>query len=391
MSNKIKSIASICLVIITTALSAQSPQQLNYQAVVRNASGQPVTGGTISMFFIIHDSTATGTVIYQEHDTVSPNQFGLVTSAIGSTGGNLATINWGAGPKFLQVKTDITGGSNFTDMGTSQLISVPYALFAANSAAGPQGPAGAQGSAGAAGATGDTGPTGLSGTTGPAGTTGATGANGATGATGATGTNGVTGATGPVGCTTANRVVKSDGVSAVCSHIYDDGTNVGIGTDTPTTTLDVNGNIRIRGGSPVYRSSLTSNDALGNGTWTNPVSITTTNDSFLYVQAGTATVLYTQPVTLPQGVYLVTPYNCISAASADYYVKFSAAALSGTISTGITNRDFSQLTGFTLPSFVLKVMSPSASVEFTVAQGAGGTVTNPAVSCTAFYFVMIGY
>lgn len=78
---------------------------------------------------------------------------------------------------------------------------------------------------------------------GPAGIAGATGPMGPAGATGATGAAGLTGATGPagpVGCATNNLVVKSNGTSAVCSQIFDDGTNVGIATTTPAFKLDIN-------------------------------------------------------------------------------------------------------------------------------------------------------
>ena len=78
---------------------------------------------------------------------------------------------------------------------------------------------------------------------GPIGLTGATGAvgpQGPIGLTGATGPQGIQGIPGPVGCGLANYVVKSNGASAVCSQIYDNGTNVGIGMTTPSQQLVVN-------------------------------------------------------------------------------------------------------------------------------------------------------
>ncbi len=92
--------------------------------------------------------------------------------------------------------------------------------------------------AGAAGPTGPTGDQGLPGAVGP------TGAAGLAGAPGVTGPIGITGPTGPIGCATANTLIKSDGSSAVCSIIYDNGSNVGIGTSTPTQRLDVAGGIQ---------------------------------------------------------------------------------------------------------------------------------------------------
>jgi len=206
--NKQLLVLAVMVLSITNFIQAQAPEVMNYQAIVRNNNGQPVPGGTlVNVRFTIHDLTANGTLVFTQtvHDTA--NQFGLVTAQIGSSG-NLATVNWGTGPKFLQVETDVNNTGLFTDMGTSQLISVPYALYAANSAAGPQGPTGPQGIAGNAGATGATGGgvTGPSGADGAAGPTGPAGAQGPTGlaGTGATGPQGATGndgATGPQGAT----------------------------------------------------------------------------------------------------------------------------------------------------------------------------------------------
>lgn len=189
------------LVAATMQIFAQAPQGLNYQAVVRNGSGQPVANNTpVVLKFSIHNATAGGTVVFTENVNVTANQFGLVTTTIGSSG-NLATVNWGNGDKFLQVEANINNGG-FVDMGTTQLMSVPYALYAANSAAGPQGPQGVtgpQGQAGATGAQGIQGVTGAAGATGADGATGAQGLQGATGAQGPQGIAGVTGATGDTG------------------------------------------------------------------------------------------------------------------------------------------------------------------------------------------------
>jgi len=200
----------VIFLLFNLILMAQSPQQLNYQAVVRNAAGTPLSNGTlVGLQFQIHDSTATGTVIYRESSQATTNQFGLITYAIG-TNASLAAIQWGVGQKWLQVLIDPTGGTNYVDMGTTQLLSVPYALFAANSAPGAQGPTGLQGIQGATGpqgVTGHNGTNGVTGATGPQGVTGHDGTNGNTGATGLqgvtghNGTNGVTGATGPIGNT----------------------------------------------------------------------------------------------------------------------------------------------------------------------------------------------
>lgn len=212
MKRRLLTLLAIVFTFLTGAM-AQAPQKMNYQAVVRDASGAPLSGGrNVTVRFQIHDITQGGVVVFQETNTAVTNQFGLITAVIGGTG-NLAGVSWGSGAKWLQVEIDVNGGNNFTDMGTTQLISVPYALYAGNSAAGTTGPTGPQGNPGATGATGAAGAPGAQGATGAqglqgtpgtpgvAGATGATGAAGAPGATGATGDPGTPGAQGPTGAT----------------------------------------------------------------------------------------------------------------------------------------------------------------------------------------------
>lgn len=126
----------LCFTSIVITL-AQAPAAINYQGVARNPSGNAITFKNISLRLTIHDGTATGLTVYSETRALSTNGFGLFTVAIGSTGatavvGNMNTVNWGSGNKYLQVEIDPDGGSTFTNMGTSQLLSVPYALFAAS-------------------------------------------------------------------------------------------------------------------------------------------------------------------------------------------------------------------------------------------------------------------
>jgi hypothetical protein len=114
------------------SVSAQSPQLINYQSVVRNTLGQPVPNGSIvALRFSIHNLSALGTTVFRETQTDTANQLGLVNTQIGLTA-NLGTVDWSSGPKYLQVELDINNNGNFVDMGTSQLLSVPYALYAAN-------------------------------------------------------------------------------------------------------------------------------------------------------------------------------------------------------------------------------------------------------------------
>lgn len=205
-------VLGLCSILV---MQAQAPQKMNYQAVVRNASGQPVANGTqVALRFTIHNGTTNGPVVYTEIQTATANQFGLVVVEIGAVT-SLAIVNWGSGEKHLQVEADVTGGTNYVDMGTSQLLSVPFALYSANSAPGPQGPQGVTGPQGPVGATGVQGAIGSTGVAGPQGVTGPTGADGAgggaTGATGPQGIQGVPGATGATGDVGAQGVQGATG------------------------------------------------------------------------------------------------------------------------------------------------------------------------------------
>lgn len=111
----------------------QIPQALSYQAIARNASGNLLFNQGISLRISILDSSATGSILYQEAHNVVTNDFGLFTINLGSGSvlfGSFSAINWGVLSKFLKVEMDINGGSNFSSLGTSQLLSVPYALYA---------------------------------------------------------------------------------------------------------------------------------------------------------------------------------------------------------------------------------------------------------------------
>ncbi len=113
-------------------VAAQSPQGINYQAVVRNSENAVLSNKVVGLRFQIHDSLTSGPVVFQETHNVQTNQFGLATLIIGSIN-NLASVNWASGNKYLQVELDPDGDNNFTDMGTTQMVSVPFALYALSS------------------------------------------------------------------------------------------------------------------------------------------------------------------------------------------------------------------------------------------------------------------
>jgi len=120
---------------LNAAMFAQTqvPQKMSYQAVIRNSSGQLVSGQAVGMQISILQGSASGTSVYVETQIPTTNVNGLVSLEIGAgtiESGNFATIDWANGPYFIKTETDIAGGSNYTISGTSQLLSVPYALHA---------------------------------------------------------------------------------------------------------------------------------------------------------------------------------------------------------------------------------------------------------------------
>ena len=254
------------------SLFSQAPQGLNYQAVARNSAGDILQNRNISIRFTITNDNG-GPVLYQEIQNTITNQFGLVTLNVGKgipVSGSFTSLNWAVVTPWLQVDLDPAGGNAYVNMGTSQLLSVPYALFAAS---GNQGPAGPQGPAGGIGATGPQGPVGETGPQGPIGETGASGPQGPVGETGPpgpkgdTGANGETGPQGPIGETGASgpqgptgpagetgpqgppglltngsiagNTPYWDGDAWVVSssNIFNNGGNVGINTDAPAGKL----------------------------------------------------------------------------------------------------------------------------------------------------------
>jgi hypothetical protein len=116
-------------------VSAQAPQYIPWQAVVRDTSWNPLPNQLVSFRFTIHTGTSTGTTVFQEMDTITTNKLGMVNLEIGGgtvVSGTFNSINWSSGREFLQVELDPLGGSNYTNMGTPQMMSVPYALYSGN-------------------------------------------------------------------------------------------------------------------------------------------------------------------------------------------------------------------------------------------------------------------
>jgi hypothetical protein len=173
---------------------AQAPERFNYQGVARDAAGTPLTNTTIGLRLRLRSGSPTGTVVYQETHSAVTNGLGLFTVQVGGgTGGSgFTAIDWGTNSHYIQVEMDANGGTAYQDMGTAQLLSVPYALYAKSSeTAGPTGP------------------------TGPQGIAGQTGAQGATGLTGAAGPQGIPGSAGAIGPTGPQGIPGQDGAGVV--------------------------------------------------------------------------------------------------------------------------------------------------------------------------------
>lgn len=114
---------------------SQAPEKMSYQAVIRDASGNLVSSSMIGMRISILQGSASGSSVYVETHSAISNQNGLVSIEIGTgtvSTGDFSTIDWANGPYFIQTETDPTGGTSYTISGTSELLSVPYALMAKN-------------------------------------------------------------------------------------------------------------------------------------------------------------------------------------------------------------------------------------------------------------------
>jgi len=153
-------------VLISASSWAQAPQSFSYQAVIRGSNNDLVANKPVGMKISLLKGSETGTAVYVETHTPTSNANGLVSVAIGKgkgLSGNFATIDWSKESYFVKTETDVAGGTSYSLTTTSQLLSVPYALYAANSQPGPKGEPGVQGQAGAQGPKGATGAQGLPG------------------------------------------------------------------------------------------------------------------------------------------------------------------------------------------------------------------------------------
>jgi len=123
----------LAAIFLTATTFAQAPEKMSYQAVVRDSGDALVANQAVGMQISILQTTETGTAVYVETQTPTTNVNGLVTLEIGTgtvVSGDFTTIDWSTGIYFIKTETDPTGGVSYTITGTSQLLSVPYALHA---------------------------------------------------------------------------------------------------------------------------------------------------------------------------------------------------------------------------------------------------------------------
>lgn len=129
-----KRIITICAALLMSAsVFAQAPNKMSYQAVIRNSSNALVTNQSVGMRISILQGSSSGSSVYVETQAPTTNNNGLASIEIGGgtfISGNFTSIDWANGPYFIQTETDPSGGNNYTISGTSQLLSVPYALHA---------------------------------------------------------------------------------------------------------------------------------------------------------------------------------------------------------------------------------------------------------------------
>ena len=127
--------AGVCLLAtcFTQAQESQMPKAFSYQAVVRNSQGKVIAKQSVGIKVEILQGSTEGTVVYAETQTPESSQTGTVNLLIGKgsvTEGTFADIDWGAATYFLRISMDVQGGSNYEVVSTTQMLPVPYALYA---------------------------------------------------------------------------------------------------------------------------------------------------------------------------------------------------------------------------------------------------------------------
>ena len=268
----------------------------NYQAVVRNSDGAALAGQTVNIRFSLLKGSPSGAAAYVETRQLTTNELGLFSHIIGRgspVNGAFSAVNFASADLYLKVEIDLQGGNNFQPLGASELVAVPYALYAANGVPGPQGlpgPQGAkgdkgdpgpQGPAGPKGDKGDTGLPGAKGDLGPEGPKGDKGDPGTAAGWGLTGNAGINPATDFIGTTDEQALFfKVDNL--IAGQLYPTGVNTSFGvkalapgsTGTANTALgagsllsNTTGSQNTAGGALALYSNTIGNDNTALGTF----------------------------------------------------------------------------------------------------------------------------
>jgi len=152
------SLFTLLILLLSASFWAQSPEMMSYQAVIRDANNSLVTNSSIGMKISILQGSISGNSVYTETQNPTTNSNGLIAIEIGNgttVFGDFSTIDWSNNSYFIKTETDPTGSINYSIEGTTQLLSVPYALYSKTSGSSSPGPQGIQGPQGPQGTPGN--------------------------------------------------------------------------------------------------------------------------------------------------------------------------------------------------------------------------------------------
>ncbi len=295
----------LILLLVPIMSFGQAPESFNYQAVVRDAGGIILNNQPVGMRLTVQQGSIGGTAVYTETFTSTTNGYGLVNLEIGTgtSTDDFSTIDWANGPYFMETAVDFLGGVTWVVMGTSQLMSVPYALYAKTSGNG-EGPAGADGIDGVDGQDGIDGIDGIDGAQGPQGLTGPAGDDGIDGQDGAQGIQGLTGATGQQGATGNNGDVGDAGLQGPIGPAGNDGQG---GVTTAGTNVTITGTGT--SGNPYVVNAADNVDDADNDS-SNEIQSLSVNSDSLMISGGNSvsinSIVNSNPcpssITVPDGI-----------------------------------------------------------------------------------------
>ena len=278
----------LIVLLVTASTFAQAPEKMSYQAVVRDGGNTLLANEEVGIRISILQTTITGASVYTETHSVTTNLNGLVSLEIGTgnTSDIFATTDWSAGPYFIKTEIDQSGGSSYTITGASQIMSVPFALYA-NTSGGSE--------TNATNIANNT--TAITANTAKVGYTDAlVSANTAVAAN--TAKDGITTAqANAITANTAKTVAAEEltGTSLNSTVVGSSLTSVGILTGLTVTGTTETGLVKITGGTPGLGKVLTS-DAVGMAIWAAAaVSVTEVDDEFTATTSQTAFTLSQAP------------------------------------------------------------------------------------------------